>query len=408
LTVCGWLALYELNRQESLFSKLGEHPPHLFIDDFTQFYAMGQLVGSDRRDKLYDPRTQDEFLNRILSPRHTTKIFFAQNVPWLFCVMVPFTAFPLATAYLFWNVLQVLCAALGLALICRDVRKMTTLSTALLIAGATACQPAWLNFERGNTAWFVVAFLCIYTWALIRQRDLPGGIALALSAQKPQYAILAAIPALTFRRWRLIGYAAGTELILWLMAGFQVGFPNILGYPSMLLQADANTNYDGHDPLQHVNLRAFLIAHLSHSVGMTAGVVIFVVGVVALGLLWLRVGKVDGELFRWTMALTLTSAVVISPHACVYDITLLSIPAALTLVPGSDQEPAVARVCFWLWTALLASFPLTSWGLYLMENLDSRFQHEPLAMINAGLLVVCLAAYYFVSKRSPAEERPAA
>lgn len=360
---------------------------------------MGKLVGSEERHKAYDPDTQDRFLNEVIAPLKTTKVYFAQNVPWLFCFMVPFSALPLKTSYLVWSVLGVLCGSTLLSFLAFKTRSMTPLAIALIVLGTNACQPAWLALQHGNTAWFLVGALSLCCFGLLKNNDIAGGAGLAFLGQKPQYALLMAIPALRFARWKLLFVAAAIEVSLWLLAMLNVGVTNVIDYPRMLMSVDVNRSFDGMYPMQMVCLRAFFAAHISEATCMPLALAVFALAILALSFLWWKTRRDDTMNVRWALALTIYASVVVSPHTYLYDVLLLSVAAVLTL-PDKLQLRDPRGALFTTWNCLLVFYPLTSWFLYLSESAKSAFQHESLASFNLVLLLMASISYLFIVKRN--------
>lgn len=358
---------------------------------------MGKLVASPERQQLYDPQVQDRYLNEIIAPLKTTKVYFAQNVPWLFCAMVPFSLLPFESSYILWSMLGIAAGSAGLGLIALRSREMPPMAVVLIVIGVNASLPAWFANQHGNTAWYLLGALSIYCLSFLKKHDIAGGIALALLAQKPQYAILFALPALRFRRWKLLCIAATAELALWSIAAYNVGLSNVIGYPKMLMSVDADQSFDGMYPMLMVCLRAFFAAHISQADCMHWALLCYALGLFAFFFLWTKVDWSNEVQVRWALALTVCANLILSPHTYLYDVLLISVAAVLTIPPTLEfrnlQSPFMTA-----WNFLFLSYPLTSWMLYLSESPTTAFQHEILASFNIVLLVVGAISYWSLVK----------
>jgi hypothetical protein len=198
------------------------------------------------------------------------------------------------------------------------------------------------------------------------------------------------MPALRLRRWRLIACAAAAELVLWSGAASVIGWENIWKYPSLLLSADANRNFEGIYPLEMICLRALLSAYLPHEIVMPLSVVAFFLALAAIYYAWLQLpmlnkAQVEDErvLPRWLLSLTIIAMILFSPHTHLYDQLLLFVPVALTF-PPAKQTPA------WpVWAFLCVAMPVESWFLYFSEGAQKFAVHHVLSMDYAmNMLVV--------------------
>jgi hypothetical protein len=391
MTITHWGLLAKLESTGDVYASKRPYPPYLYVSDFTQFYAVGKLAASSERALVYDPQAQDRYLNQVIAPLHTTKICYGQNVPWFFMLMAPFTSWPLRQAYFLYCALGIVFGSLGLALVLRSLRKLPWLETCAMVLACNAAMPAWFALNHGNTSYYLLGFACLYVTSLRAEKDWIAGLALALLAQKPQYAIPASLPAFRFQRWKLIGAAAAVEFAIWVGSALYLGPENILNYPKTLFSTDTNSNLDGMYPRQMVSVRAMYATFISEHASMPLACATFALGLLLLFWMWLKVKKDDARQFRWAMAVTVMAMLVMSPHTSMYDVLLLSLPVVLTLPVESEvKKPAAASA----WTWLIAGYPFTSWFLYLIEDPMVPFQHRYIAFFNVLLLAILVLSYF--------------
>jgi hypothetical protein len=405
IAVVSWLDVLMLFSQGRLFARTIANSTNLFINDFTLFYAMGKLAASAQSHLVYNPVVQDQFLNQLISPLHTGRIFYDQHVPWHFLLFVPLTIIPLAPAYLAWSLIGMIGSSLTLAFVCLRLRKTNMLVAVFMVALMNAGMPAWFQLMHGNFAWLLVVLLSLFCLFYFAEREILAGITLALLSLKPHYALMLAMPALATRRYKLLLSAVLSEIILLSAAGGFIGFDNLLGYPSTLLAADANGSYEGIYPHLMVSLRALYATLLPASWAMPLSLITLIASCVFLYVFWRNVSVGNTLKKSWAMAFTIIFILVTSPHSNVYDLLLICIAGCLTFPCQSFLSGQLARRLAYLWNLLWACFPIITWWLFLSEDKAVLFQHWPLFAFELVLLFLCGLIYRSLPKSGLAEAK---
>jgi hypothetical protein len=393
MTILSWSILFTMDRSGDVHASKRPYPPYIYINDFTQFYAVAKLAASPDRTRIYEPEIQDRSMNEVLKPLglQTTAIDYGQNVPWFFCIVIPFTLLPLSAAFWAFNILGTIFGTTGLVLVCRYLKQLTWKQTILIVLGCYAALPAWFALQHGNTSYYLLGWACIHIFAFTKRRDILAGISLGMVAQKPQYAIPIAIAAVRYRRWKMLITAFLVQVVLWSAAAAIVGPHNIINYPHILFSTDTNSKLDGMYPLQMVSIRAVIAALVSEKASMPAACAIFFVSCGGLLYMWSRIKADNLYQQQWAWALTIMAMLVVSPHTSLYDVLLLSIPAIMTL-PITRPEPLFAAPR--IWSYMLMAYPFVSWILYFVEEHGSMiFQHWRLVSANIIMLITLTAAY---------------
>ena len=407
MTVFSWLTLCTLAKDHKLIVFTKVESPYLYISDFTSYYAMAKLASSPKRTLLYDPKVQDEFVNQVISPFHTHKVFYGQYLPWFYSLIVPFTWLHHIEAFVLFNILTVIFASASIALLGNSELKENNfknifLITAIVIAGINASLPFWQALFRGNSILFAVGLFSLYCFGLNKHKDILSGFALALLCYKPQFAVMASIPAFRYRRWKLLITAFIVEFLLFLFAAIQVGFNNVINFPTILFTVEKNCDFDGIYVLQHVNLRAFYAAYISQNHSMIVSIITYLAVLILLFWLWSTIQPSNLKLKRWALAITTMSALVMSPHTLLYDLSLLSIAIVLTL---PDWQISRKNIVLSIWFVLMTIYPFVSWYLHIIEPLHTHdsFQHQYSALFNLVLLVSLCLGYFSIKQKAKTE-----
>ena len=175
-----------------------------------------------------------------------------------------------------------------------------------------------------------VILLAILSWAclLSRKKDFLSGLALSLAVLKPQIAVLLAIPLFFSRPRAFAGFSIGAILLTiysLILVGLQ-GFRGLLGIVNVMSQGSGF----GINSKAMINATALLVRAGQSAKWSWA---IFAVGVVAISLIWKKLGTSLNEL-----VIGITVALFCAPHLHLHDLSLLTV----SLVPA---QPLVTMCC---------------------------------------------------------------
>ena len=358
------------------------------ISDFIHFYSAGAMALSADSHQVYQPEVQLRWINTLIRPACTESVFYMQYVPFVFPLMAPFALLSMTAAYFLWLLLSALCGLIGMVLIAKSIRHWNKEAVALFALSVFASFPSALTLKLGQTTWFMLALISGYYWALLGKADLAGGICLALTTLKPQYTVLFAIPGLALRRWRLIVYSIITETILLLLAGITIGWQNVVQYPMTLLHAETSAHFWGVLPEHMISVRALLSLITGPQLALRLSILVMLAAAGAVYVLWRRAASLGVDAWHWAFAITVLLSLIASPHSHPYDSLLLALPAGLTLgTPGPARGPGR-----WIWSALLITFPLTSWTFY-QPAVAQAVRRLPFLLLNLVLLACASASW---------------
>jgi alpha-1,2-mannosyltransferase len=343
--------------------------------DFSAFYAAGALAFTPEVARLAPIVAWEAAHGMPITP-----FVYPAGFALLY---VPFTLLPYGVA----GALH-LCLMLGLLV------AATVVGAALLglprrwaIVGVLAWGPAAAGVLSGQNTALALLLVTLATVALARDRDLAGGTGVGLLGYKPQLAApLIGLLLLRGRRLALVGTAA--VLAVHYAAGVLATGGN-LGWPSdWLATIGAYTTAD----FQANGWQAISLPALGRHVELATGIPgLMLAGYLVAGVIVLACIP---ALRRWplaeSVALACACGLLISPHAWVYDATLL--------LPALGVLAARAAARGWPWEdrwLVAGSFAIAlTWPLGGVVG----FTLVPLLVVGAPLLLLRTA--------TPAEARP--
>lgn len=368
------------------------------VTDFFQYYQAGQLaLSAELSHKVYDPEVQRQWLNDLIAPLHSDKVFYNQQPPFFYPLLTPLSLLPPNLAYPAWCVLQMAFGMTALFLLSR-FGALQAKDRKLFLLGVISCFPAYICLWHGNTSFWLLGWLALYAYCLYAKKDALAGVALALSTFKPQYVFPFLVPALAMRRWRTLIALAIAEACLMGLACLVIGSENVIGYPQIVANAESNPTFIGVKPQLMVSLRGLFGQFLTNKGSLQATAAVMFVSLVPLYMLWRRVLK-DGSVqrMRWVWALTFLVGLLVSPHSHVFDAVLLSVAGVLTIDSLSILDNKNHGVWYRIWCIAFLLYPPLSW----LANFAIGYEISPIAFFvpfNIVLLIAGVLAYRGISE----------
>lgn len=337
-------------------------PAGLKISDFVNFYYAGWMVLQGKAALVYDHATRMEMSNRLVAPFTVGEPLYCGYLPFVFVLMVPFALLPLVPAYFFWCLVTLAFGAGMLILFLRNHMRWQPRHIALFVLVVLWSLPSVLNFRLGQVVWLLLGLDVLFFWGMLARRDRMAGIALGLSAVKPQYTLVLIAAAVGCRRWRLLAIALATLLGLVAAAVATLGWQTVIAYPTLL------THTETVDSAITVMMcvRPLLAAVLPHALALQINFFLLAGGMLLVGWLWRKSNDDSEDKQRWLVAVTMVVALLFSPHTHCHDALLLAIPAAMmrwdkVFQKASDWQTKTAIL-------LLGTMPLLGYVFYAMPN----------------------------------------
>jgi phosphatidylserine synthase len=298
--------------------------------DFSEFYAVGQMVRHGLGSRLYDLIVQAEFQLQV-APVHA----FYLRPPFEALLFVPFTYLSYRAAYAAW-VLFSLALLSGAA---RLIQCNTNILDAmlqytrgipvdygLLLVVFLTFAPTMNCFLIGQDSVLMLVIYTLVFLALKRGRELEAGGVLACGLFKFHLVLpFAIIFALRRRGSFLLGFG-GIALVLVAVSVLVSGPGVLVDYPKLFLSRQ-NRALMGFQPEYAANLHGLI--SLITPANMPAAIPGAVVAALSASLLWItaRIWK-DNE-FGLCFSAAVIAALLTGYHSFVYDLSLLLLPVAI-------------------------------------------------------------------------------
>jgi len=319
--------------------------------DYLQFYAAGETLRQGQASELYNFEFQSQLQQSIAGPE--LKSFHAFITPpffaWLF---VPFTLLPYTWSFLAW-------ALLSLLFLWVSFRLLTSGPKPTPFLWALTWFPVFAAVSFGQNSLLSLFLFSLTYWLWRKEKYMASGLMSSLLLFKPQ--IVLGIGILWFLGWRqnwksLLGLALGGFALVGLSFGL---LPKAsLSYIDLARDFLPSLIYGDQFPLWHLHsLRGFWLLLIPAQVWLAEGLslILSLAGIAAYIQFWRR-NRTDPALsFAGALCLTIW----ITPHAMIYDWSILLIPAFLFWQARPNLLSLWKPAYGLIWIAAFLSGPFT-------------------------------------------------
>lgn len=324
---------------------------HVVGTDYITIYASGVALRQGQSAQLYDFNYQSQLEQAIAGPELTTFNAFI-TPPFLAWLFVPFSYLPYIWSFIAWSLLSLL-------FLWSSLRLLSTRRPIKTLLFSLTWFPVFATISFGENSLLSLFLFCLTYWLWRKEKHFTAGIICSLLLYKPQMVL--GIGLLWLLEWRvnwksLIGLALGgitlAGLCFWLLPEASQAYIDLVRnfLPELI--------YGKEFPLWHMHsLRGFWILLFRNQVWLTEGLSILLsaIGIVAYFFFW-RANKTEKDLlFAGAICLTIW----ITPHAMIYDWTILLLPAILFWQARAGIQNLLKPLYALLWIATLVSGPLT-------------------------------------------------
>jgi hypothetical protein len=379
----------------------------LIFCDFAKYYVCGKIATSEDRYSAYNQKLQADYTVRFALGDAKVTEEYIHYPPMDFPLMAPFALLPIESAYLAFCLLGSAIFLTGTYLLNRATAFCTnTKGLVFFWLAAAGSVPMLRTFVLGQSSVMLTGVAALYIFALLKNRPVLGGFALAITSIKPQYTIFLAIPALAQKRYKLIVSAAICELLLILAAVATIGLKNIISYPSILLHSEQTASLAGAFVSEMVNVRGLLAILFDDSLAAKGAAVTALAACAFLAFLWLKycpqVQDSNLPQGRLLLAITVLFCLTFSPHTHLYDclfIAVAALAAGKSSIGHALQECSRSKKIF---ACLFILYPIAGW-FFLCVPLPGGIgavRTAPFAVYNLALCAASVLALFSRSKAS--------
>jgi Glycosyltransferase family 87 len=265
---------------------------------------------------------------------------YPQNLypPLLLFFTYPLGFMPYAAAFATWTVATLLLYLVAIYLI---------VPRPIAILAALSPFPVFFNFFLGQNG-FLLAGLIGLSLVLMERRPRLSGILLGLLTFKPQFGILFPFALLASRKWRVIGSAIATSVVLIIISAFVFGYQGWSSFIHTLVNRGPNLG------MRLESVYGFLwSAGVGSSIAWTMHLAVAGAVTVVVWWLWAR------PLPQTLKAAGLCSAAALAtPYVHGHDLCILAVAAAFLVTDGLERGflPGERLIMLFSWIVLFLGF----------------------------------------------------
>lgn len=232
-----------------------DHWDHARGRDFVNVWTAAHLVAAGRATEVFDPETFWRAEHLLFSPRLPFH-FWSYPPPTLFMTL-PFGRLDYFAALELWTALGLAAVGPALAVFLRGTHRRRRWDLALLLLAPAVAT----NVGLGQNGAFTAALL-LGGLALLDRRPWTAGALLGLLVVKPQIALLLPVVVLAGGRWRVLGGAAASALLLLPLSAAVFGAATWSAFVAHTLPMQALMMSRGHGPFLWMMPSAFAAGRL--------------------------------------------------------------------------------------------------------------------------------------------------
>jgi len=348
------------------------------LNDFMHLYAAGQMTRQGEGARLFDEQRQREVQHELSGLARVTGTYYPYlRPPFGALIFVPFTYFPLFTAYLLWTVMNLLILAAIVRLVRSRAPALGQLPRAIWFVAPPAFFPIIVVLGQGQDVLLLLLLFTLACLALSAGRELSAGVWLGLALFRPQFTLpLLAVLACS-RRWGVLRGAALVASGWGLLTAAVFGWTMLLEYPRHLWQSEQALNQTGSLLDQMPSIQGLVSVLLRPAADRT--ILVSVVLLSAVVFFWAARFYRRHRLQSPDMAFSaaLVASILVSYHAYDHSLSLLFLPLLLQL--NWLLTNPHRRITAWLLMLPILPLFLSPLGILMLRH--GGFHLYPLALL---------------------------
>ena len=297
------------------------------LPDFAIYYCAGTVVRQGLGHQLYDPAARFEVQQQFA----TAVPLFRGPLPWTHppfeaLFFIPFSYLSYLTAYVLWNLLNLVLVGATLWLLRDYLPRLRTRAPALWLL-AIAFFPVFFNLLEGQDGIVLLFLYALVFRFLCNKRDAAAGAFLALGLFKFHLVLPFVLLLLLQKRWRML-YGFLPACLLTVLASITIaGVRALSAYPRYVLYWEDVLAGKDRVPAGMPNLRGLVYVFLPN--GRYAGPVVLLVSLALMFFVARRCRSARSDAFDLNFSLALVATLLVSYHVVSYDLSVLLIPVFL-------------------------------------------------------------------------------
>jgi len=319
--------------------------------DYLQFYSAGETIRQGQSANLYDFNYQSQ-LEQSIAGSGLTSFHAFITPPFLAWLYTPLALLPYSWSFLLWSII-------GFAILWLSLKLLPSDQPTKSFFWALTWFPVFAAISFGQNSLLSVFLFCLIFWLWKKDKYLAAGLVSSLLLYKPQMVLgLGLLWVLDYRKsWKsLLGLGAGGAILaglcFWLLPDASYAYIDLARnfLPGLIYQKDF--------PIWHLHsLRGFWIMLFPGQRYIAEGLslILSIVGIIAFFFYWRKFRKDKNLLFAGVVCLTIW----ISPHAMIYDWSILIIPAVIFWREFPQLKPLLKALYVFIWIAAFLSIPLS-------------------------------------------------
>jgi hypothetical protein len=302
--------------------------------DFTIFYSAAKIVREGLGTRLYDPQVQYQVQLEFASGVSIRQGALPYNhPPFEALLFLPLTYLPYLSAFVAWDVINLLLLALVLRRLKPHVPLLEELGLGKAWFACLAFFPVCVALLQGQDMIVLLLLLTMAFVSLKRGKDIPAGAWIGLGLFRFHLVLLLILILLLRKRYRVLVGFAGVAGVLALVSAAIVGWRGMLQYPQYVWYIEQTMGHGAIVPSDMPNLRGILASLLTDFTPKP--VLLALTAVLSLTVIYLvgfrqKAGRSE-ELFGLLFGEWILVVVLLSYHAFAYDLCLLLLPIILVL-----------------------------------------------------------------------------
>jgi alpha-1,2-mannosyltransferase len=319
--------------------------------DYLQFYSAGVTIRQGQSANLYNFPYQSQLEQAIAGPELTSYHAFI-TPPFLAWLYVLFTFLPYSWSFLVWSLI-------GFFFLWVSIKLIAALQPNKSFIWALTWFPIFAAISFGQNSLLSLFLFSLTYWLWRKDKYLLAGLVSSLLLYKPQ--LVLGLGLLWLLEWRtswksLFGLAAGAAtlagLCFWLLPDASRAYIDLSRnfLPGLM--------YQDQFPIWHLHsLRGFwtMLFPGTHWLSEGLSLLLSIAGIVVFILFWRKNRYNKSLIFAGAICLTIW----ITPHAMIYDWSILVIPAILFWQALPQLKPLLKTMYALVWIAMFISTPLT-------------------------------------------------